>query len=202
MIREETQEAHGSGVRGGGRFNQGCIAASCGGVDELAYLPLPLIIIVLGGETFLVKHLDVSTDEDIYRHTVPGSGCEVEGFLIKAVVGHEVLGLPVFDLAAADERVKQLAILDALVAGWNHAGNIVAQPLAWPHEFDFFSDGDTKAGEVTRMQLSHEVDAYVIVIYWKRPFWRRACEAARNTEAGVGLGVVGGGLSGDLLGIG
>ena len=123
MIREEVQEAHGSGVRGGGRFNQGCIAASCGGVDELAYLLPPLR--VLGGEAVLGKHHRPRVDEDLDRLVVPGSGRKVEGDSTNEVVGHEVLGVPVVDLAAADEREKQLAIRVELVFGWNDAGKLV-----------------------------------------------------------------------------
>ena len=39
------QAAHSGGVRGGGRFHHGCITADCGGVDELAYEPPPLIVL-------------------------------------------------------------------------------------------------------------------------------------------------------------
>ena len=119
----DEQALHGGGVRGGGRFHQGCVATDCGGVDELAYLLPPLS--VLGGEAVLGKHHRPRVDEDLDRLVVPGSGREVEGDSTNEVVGHEVLGVPVVDLAAADECEKQLAIRAELVVGWNDAGNLV-----------------------------------------------------------------------------
>ena len=123
LAAEEEQQLHGGGVRGGGRFHQGRIAADCGGVDKLAYVPLP--VIVLGGAAVLGKHHRVLMDEGLDRHLIPGSGREVEGISAKGVVGHEVLEVPVVDLSAADEREKQLAIRDELFVGWNDAGKLV-----------------------------------------------------------------------------